>query len=29
MKFSVKKNRYFREFFLHRETTWMHSLDYE
>ena len=29
MKFSVKKNRYFREFFLHRETTWMRSLDYE
>ena len=29
MKFSVKKNRYFREFFLQRETIWMHSLDRE
>jgi|BarGraIncu00222A_1022003.scaffolds.fasta_scaffold27999_3 hypothetical protein len=29
MKFSVKKNRYFREFFLHWETTWMLSLYYE
>jgi hypothetical protein len=29
MKFSVKKNRYFRKFFLHRETNWMRSLEYE
>jgi hypothetical protein len=29
MKFSVKKNRYFRDIFLQQETIWMRSLKRE